>query len=112
LNVTIALALPFVAVSKTMSSSGSGSGKTWVKMILRELDDSDVMSELNPRSLSVAEQQCERTFEHSLIRDLVDGFGIDGQILASGGQFVPRIRQELLHLFRINVLWLRSAHDR
>jgi hypothetical protein len=54
------------------------------QILLRKLNDCDVVAEMFAWRLSVAEHGRQRAFNHSLIGNLISCLGIDGYVFASG----------------------------
>ena len=87
--------------------------KTRSEMLLSELDDGDVVSELHSGSLAVAEHQGEGALEHGLVGRLISGFLIDGEVFAGGGCLFQCVGEKQLDLLRIHPLrfGLRSGQS-
>lgn len=93
-----------VALAAHAVEEGEGWSESRVEVRSGELDDGDVMAELHPRSLAVAEHEGERAFQHCLIGGLVGGFFVDPEVLTSGSGFFVRVGEEAAHLFGIDLL--------
>ncbi|QNI31950.1 hypothetical protein H7849_23515 [Alloacidobacterium dinghuense] len=81
-------------------------GTRWTprQILLRELNDCNVVAELFAWPLSVAEHECQRAFNHGLIGNLISRLGIDGEVFTSGRGPLLRVRKKLFALLRVNSL--------
>jgi hypothetical protein len=73
-----------VALSAHAIEQSKGTHWTSGQILLRELNDCDVVAELLAWPLSEAEHECQRAFNHGLIGNLVGRLGIDDEVFASG----------------------------
>ena len=99
-----------VAFSTHVIEQCEDAGGAWIEMLLRKFNNGNVVSELNARTLAVAQHQRERGFQHGLIGGLVGRFFIDAQVLARRLGFLSRVGEKLHDLLRIGFLRLGLAH--